>query len=231
MRFCFLGLWGYFVEAKIRPHIIFLTGGELGISKNSSVTPAENMHIRNAEASRAADFFGATTSFLNFPDLNLPFVPFEKLVFAVMLEVQKVKSDALFSFHPHEITQEFDHLDHSVAGMVTRHVGAAADVKHFFPDHTSRKSEHHSPNPDAILDKRPELYLWTSSEFMANTTLPLSAKIRQKRNQYLIDHYPSQFPASNKDTWVPIFDSITGNSSKNRKSSRKQHSENYMRVR
>lgn len=151
--------------------------------------------IRKAEAQRAANFLHASLTILSFPDLHLPFVPFESLVAAVLPLIRHLGTDALFSFDPYETTQSFDHPDHNVAGLVAKHVGAAADVKHFLPS---------SP----ALNRRPELYLWTSDSSKATVAPTITSKIKEKRNKYLIDHYPSQFQAAKKGEWTEIFSGI-----------------------
>lgn len=210
MKLYSLGLWSVFVAAGISPHIIFLTAGELGTPKNSQIQPDEMAQIREAEARSALQFLNASMTLLSFPDLQLPFVPFEELVAAVLPIIRELKTDALFSFHPYETTQEFDHPDHNVAGMVAKYVAASADVEHLLPEKPA-------------LEKRPELYLWTTDSRMANSTLQLKKKTRKNRNQYLEQQYPSQFSASNSNQWSDIFDKIT------RK--KKKHTEQYYRVR
>lgn len=166
--------------------------------------------IRQQEAVNAMHAIGASMTMLSFPDLHLPFVPFQELVKAVLPTIRSLKADAIFSFDPNELTPFFDHPDHIVAGKVAQYVGAAADVKHFMPE-------------SVPLKKRPELYLWTSDEKRANTKVSLSKNIRKKRNEYLADNYPSQFSVENKAEWQRIFTAIT------RK--KRRHSERYIKVR
>lgn len=183
--------------------------------------------LRREEARRALESLGATLTVLSFPDLNLPFVPLQEIVTAVLNVVQEKQPDALFSFHPHEITPEFDHRDHNIAGTVARQVGAAADVDYFSPGARVAPRE----KQPGVLKERPELYLWTSQNQVTHTgfrTLDLSEEVREKRNEYLIKHYPSQFRDSEKQEWIPIFDSIT-----QEKSGEEiiRHQERYLRVR
>ncbi len=183
----------------------------MGIPQTSNTLPQEMAIIRRREAEIALKVIGASMTMLSFPDLQLPFVPFEELVKAVLPIIRNLNANAIFSFDPDETTPFFDHPDHNIAGKVAKFVGAAADVKHFLPE-------------SKALTKRPELYLWSSDEKRANTKLELSKKIRKKRNQYLVENYPSQFSAQNEDEWSTIFSAIT-------KGKKKKHGERYVRVR
>jgi LmbE family N-acetylglucosaminyl deacetylase len=194
-RLCSSVVWIVFVRAQISPHLIFLTLGELGIRQDSKLMPVEMAAIRRREAEAAAAFLRASLTILSFPDLHLPFVPIENLVRAVLPIIREVQSDALFAFHPHETTRNFDHPDHNVTGLVAKHVGAAADVKHFVP--SSR-----------AMRQRPELYLWTSVKNEQTLVMKKDAAVRERRNDYLIKHYPSQFQVDQKNEWVQIFDSL-----------------------
>lgn len=152
--------------------------------------------IRKSEASKAAAFLKASLTILSFPDLHLPFIPIENLIKAVLPIIRAKKTDAIFSFHPHETTKSFDHPDHNVAGLVSKYVGAAADVKHFMPEVKSLKA-------------RPELYLWSSKKNQNHLVVHQSRKIKQQRNQYLIDNYPSQFKKIDQKKWQKIFDQLS----------------------
>jgi|GEM_PF-1799186 len=211
MNPCFSVCWSVFVKAKISPHLIFLTAGELGITLSSQLKPAEMAIIRQNEAIRAMEFLGASLTILNFPDLHLAFIPLEILISAVLPIIRADNTDAIFSFDPNETTTSFDHPDHNVAGQVAKYVGAASDVKHFFPQ-------------TEALKQRPELYLWTSKSAPANRSLQLSPAARNNRNNYLTNFYPSQFQHIQKNTWVTIFDSITH-------ATENKHEERYIKVR
>lgn len=195
MKLCSLAVWIVFVQAQISPHLIFLTLGELGISQNSNLLPAEMALIRRQEVESAARFLQASLTILSFPDLHLPFVPLETLVQTVLPIIREIKSDALFAFHPHETTKSFDHPDHNVTGLVAKHVGAAADVRHFMPE-------------SQALSQRPELYLWTSVKNEQTLVMEKGAEVKEKRNEYIIKHYSSQFQVEKKNEWVQIFDSL-----------------------
>lgn len=210
MKLCFLELWSVFVAAGVSPHIIFLTVGELGIQQGSGITPDEMRKIREREAEQALNFLNATLTILSFPDLELSFIPFEQLVLSVLSEVRQHEADVLFSFHPNEVTREFDHPDHTIAGQVARYVSAAADVEHLLPDVSAQKT-------------RPQLYLWTTEKKRANKQILLPKTVRKNRNHYLKEFYPSQFPGDSETAWKKIFDSIT--------KQKKNHIELYQKVR
>lgn len=195
MRLCFGSHWSVFVEAGISPHIIFLTAGELGIPHDSNLQPIEMAIIRQEEAAHAAEYLQATLTLLSFPDLQLPYVPIQELISAVLPIVRNTQTDALFSFDPYETTYMFDHPDHNVAGLVAKHVGAAADVTHFMPE-------------SSALSRRPELYLWTSDQNKATHQVSITEEMAERRDAFLIDHYPSQFQASKKNEWVEVFDAV-----------------------
>ncbi|GIK84257.1 MAG: hypothetical protein BroJett025_08790 [Patescibacteria group bacterium] len=169
--------------------------------------------IRKQEAEAAMQFLGASLTILRFPDLGLPFVPLQELVAAVLPIVREVGADALFSFHPKEITNYFDHPDHNRAGEVAKYVRAAADVAHYMPK-------------SAALKKRPELYLWTTKK--QKMKIHLSEQTRAHRNDYLTKCYPSQFSTETKEVWGAIFDDITNE--KHKTNEGKLHTERYKRV-
>lgn len=194
-KLCSSAVWIVFVQAQISPHLIFLTLGELGIGQDSQLVPAEMATIRRQEAEAASRALRASLTILSFPDLHLPFIPLETLVRTVLPIIREEQSDALFAFHPHETTKNFDHPDHNVTGVVAKHVGAAADVKHFMPE-------------SRALSQRPELYLWTSVKNGQAIVMEPKAEVKDRRNEYLIRHYPSQFQVEKKNQWVQIFDSL-----------------------
>ncbi len=184
--------WIVFVKAKISPHLIFLTAGELGIPQKSALKPKEMAIIRNIEAQNATSFLKASLTMLSFPDLHLPFIPIEDLVTDVMPIIRRKKTDAIFSFDPYETTHKFDHPDHNVAGIVAKYVGAATDVKNFMPEYQ-------------VLKKRPELYLWSSKQKPKNIIVKQTKKLKEKRIDYLLTHYPSQFRKTEQKDWEKIF--------------------------
>lgn len=195
MRLCSGAHWSVFVDAGISPHLIFLTAGELGISKESTIQPAEMAIIRHEEALYAAEYLNATLTLLSFPDLQLPFVPIQDLIAAVLPIIRNMHADAVFSFDPYETTHKFDHPDHNVAGLVAKHVGAAADVKHFMPESTA-------------LGQRPELYLWTSDQNKVTHQAATTPQMAERREEFLVARYPSQFQESKKGEWIEVFDAI-----------------------
>jgi LmbE family N-acetylglucosaminyl deacetylase len=214
MKPCSSAYWNVFVKANISPHLIFLTAGELGIPTNSKLLPPEMAQVRAGEAVQAMKVLKASYTLLTFPDLHLPFIPFETLVSAVLPIIRGVGSDGLFSFDPYDNQPEVDHPDHAIAGMVAKYVGASANVSHLKPEH---------PSPA----ERPELYLWTSEDKEKNHVLPLTRKARRRRNQYLIKNHPSQFQAAEKKNWIPVFNRITHTAAV----TGPQHRERYIKVR
>ncbi len=195
MRPYFLPHWSIFVESNVSVHAIYLTLGELGIPANSIISPSEMGKIRTQEIESAAVAMNITLSLLRFPDMHLPFIPMPDLITATLPIIRELNTRAVFSFHPQEITSEFDHPDHTVAGQVARHVGAAADVKHFYPN-------------TPAMTSRPELYLWTTQQKCANSTLPITPQIASRRANYLEQHHRSQFSNQDRPNWEKIFDSI-----------------------
>ncbi len=166
--------------------------------------------IRSQEASLAAQSLHAKLSLLSFPDLHLPYIALQTLVEATLPLIREHQTDALFAFDSRGIDPQIDHLDHFVAGLVARQIGAAADVKHYLPD---------SP----ALSKRPALYLRTTTE-TATYHVPLSKKTRQRHNDYLINTHASQFSVTNQSEWVKIFDQLT-------QTKTGRHTERYFKVR
>jgi LmbE family N-acetylglucosaminyl deacetylase len=186
--------------------------GELGIPQaRTDLNPEKMATIRKNEAENMALALGFTLTTLHFPDMKLPFIPMEVLIKHTLPIIRELNTKAIFSFHPYETTRSFDHPDHNIAGLVARHVAAASDVSHFYP---------HSP----AMRERPQLHLWTTEPSLANRRLRLTKKIRDKRSQHLIQHYPSQFQKSERLNWQPIFERIT-------RENTKQHSELYKQVR
>lgn len=176
------------------------------------MTPEQLKQVRRVEFSNAARSLPITPDIHDLGDLQLSFQPFENLVLEVLKVVRRQHFAALFSFHPHEVTPRFDHPDHHLSGEITQFVGATADVTHFHPEIPA-------------MERRPELYLWTTITHLASQHLLLTVEQRQRRDQYLIDHYSSQFTLDQKDQWAPIFDQITYDKASG------EHQEKWLRVR
>lgn len=168
--------------------------------------------VRKAEAIRAAAALGVQTLFLEFADLGLSFIPFEILVKAVLEIVRGYSIDVLASFHPHDVTPEIDHPDHTTAGNIARFVSAVADVAHFMPEVAASLT-------------RPELWLWTSRDQLATEVLELNPGDSERFADYLLQQYPSQFEKNSQHRWQQIFDRIRTTTSDNRQLER------YQRVR
>lgn len=176
------------------------------------MTPEQLKQVRRVEFSNAARSLPITPDIHDLGDLQLSFQPFEQLVVEMLKVIRSHQFAALFSFHPSEITPRFDHPDHLMAGKLTQFVGATADVHHFHPEFPA-------------THQRPELYLWASVDHLASHHLLLTVEHRQRRDQYLVDHYPSQFILDQKDQWAPIFDQITYDKASG------EHQEKWLRVR
>lgn len=201
----YFGRWrSIFVEAGVPLTVIALTLGEVGIpSEWPSVTPEQMKQIRRNEFTHSMEALGTSGIALDHGDLRMSLAPPEPAVKDVLKIVREQQFGVLFSFHPYEVTPVFDHPDHNTAGIVTKLVAAAADVRHFYPEYPA-------------MSERPELFFWTSDTKTATQKLPLPAGARKRRNQHLIEQYPSQFAAAEKREWTTIFDRITNGKHKHR---------------
>lgn len=208
----YFGVWrSIFVEAGVPLTVIALTMGEVGIPSHwSTVTPIEMKNIRREEFLHSLQSIGAMGISLDYPDLHVSLTPIEPVVQTTLKTVRDNKFGVLFSFHPNEVTPLFDHPDHNTAGVITKIVAAAADVKHFYPEYPA-------------MQKRPELYVWTTDTHTATHKLPLPKAARERRNTHLVTHYPSQFSRENQSEWTVIFDRITHGNHK--------HRELYLKIR
>lgn len=165
-------------------------------SEQPHITPEIMGATREKEAVAMANALGISLTILKFPDMGLPFISLEVLIHHTLPIIRELHTKALFSFHPYEMTPYFDHPDHNIAGQVAKHIGAAADVKHFMPD-------------GQVVSNRPDLYFWTSKSKNANRYIPLSARLRLLRDQHLATYHQSQFKLKDRPVWRPIFDQIT----------------------
>ncbi|MBP9817543.1 PIG-L family deacetylase [Candidatus Shapirobacteria bacterium] len=134
--------------------MILLTKGEKG----------KNPKKRVGELGVAMNSWGFDYKILNFPDLELAYVPLKKMVDKVRNIVDKNKITDLVSFSPFELTYGFDHPDHNIAGEVTRLVSTGM-------------SGHRG------------LRLWKSENNLQSSDFNL---LLEQRIQYVQRFYPSQ---------------------------------------
>ncbi len=204
--------WSAFVDAGIPVTVILLTLGELGIPKDErGITPQTMRDVRFGEFDRATNALGVSREIMPFADLYMSEGAIGPLIPPVLSVVREKKFGVIFSFHPQEITPEFDHPDHQTAGMIARTVGAASDVLHYHPE-------------CGEMEHRPSLYLWTTDGTKATHSITLSDETRRNRNTYLSGYYPSQFPLGTQPEWERVFDRITGDGNGG-------HRELYLKVR
>lgn len=165
---------------------------------------------RVREFNAGTNSLGIQPKQFDFGDGMLDFQSLETMVKEVLQFVRAHQFAAIFSFHPQEITMQFDHRDHEVAGRIAQHVGEKMDVQGYAPEFPA-------------TEFRPDLYLWTTDKYRATHRKRISKKDRKKRNNYAKEFYPSQFHHQNKKRWSRIFDTIT--------KKEKVHQEFWMRVR
>ncbi len=196
-----------------------LTLGELGIPQGADITPEQMKGIRQAEFTKATESRKIMTEILDIGDLQLTTHPFEELLCKLLEVIRRINPAALFTFHPYEVTPAFDHPDHNVSGKLVLHAGAVADVAYKYPEISA-------------LHFRPELYLWTTRKDLATHRINLEKQARYRRNQYLVDYYPSQFSKQTQPEWSQIFDRINTDQAKKKKNNKKsKYREYWMKVR
>jgi len=164
------------------------------------------------------DSLGADYEIMGYGDFGLAMMPFRNLAMPLLNLLRQKDFAAIFSFHPYEITPNFDHPDHNIAGEAARFAAAGQDVENLKTGPYIASSDSYG-----ATESRPELYLWTTDKSKATHKQKLTKKSRKKRNKYLQKQYPSQFPRQSKKRWGRIFDKITENG--------KSHSEFYQQVR
>lgn len=171
--------------------VVSATHGELGIQEHmKGTTPEQMAQIRADEFKNAMTHLGVKSYILRgFEDSKLPRDQWA-LNQAILAIVQRENPDSVDSFFEYEISDYYDHLDHNAVGQTVRYASQMA---------ASGKNK---------LERRPQLSLWTTNIFFANTYLRVSEKTREWRNNYLAQFYPSQFPKESMDQWSQYFDSI-----------------------
>lgn len=175
--------------------------------------------IRQAEFKKATELRSIKTEILDLGDLQLTTYPFEELLYKLLEVTRRIHPAALFAFHPYEITPNFDHPDHNVSGRLALHAGAIADVAHKYPEISA-------------VTSRPELYLWTTRKDLATHKIELEKKARYRRNEYLVEYYPSQFSLETQPEWSQIFDRINTDQAKKKKNNmQSKYREYWIKVR
>lgn len=172
--------------------------------------------IRRKEFENATASLGIKTEILDWGDLKLSEKPFTELLVELLKIVRRLDPAVVFSFDPFEMTRDFDHPDHELAGQLARRIGATSDVEHYCPEQPA-------------MEIRPELFLWTTKRQRADYQVKVSQKSMARRDAYAVKHYPSQFSAETQPEWRKIFDRINGvkRNGKKKKSGR----EYWIRVR
>lgn len=186
------------LEVGIPITVLTLTLGELGETKDKpDIYPEEMGRLRHSEFLSLTGALGIKAEKKDFPDteLSAPQI-LEQAKKVVLGFVRENKFGVIFSFHPNEVTPEFDHPDHNAAGEIARYAGAFSAVKNKITD-------------TPPVSKRPELYLWTSNPELATHHILLTRNLEQSRKKHLADYYPSQFTGNAMGKWGVIFDGIT----------------------
>lgn len=192
--------WGalnYLIKAGISITVLTLTLGELGETKDKqNISPVEMGKIREKEFYSSTKARGLQSHKRLFPDTGLsrPDI-LEQAKHEALEFVRENKFGVIFSFHPFEITPEFDHPDHNAAGEIARYVSAVSAARNL---HT-----------DALpLESRSSLYLWTSNPEFATHRILFTPKMEKDRKIHLAKYYQSQFPGDSMNRWGVIFDGI-----------------------
>lgn len=219
MRFCSGVYWSAFVEAHVPITGIVFTLGELGIIADSDLTPAQMANIRWLEFMNAMRHWGAEPMLMSssdgtpFGDTQLALMPFAELATSLLSVVLQKQLALLISFSPIELTKHIDHPDHRVVGEVVQWVGALADVR-YLPQSAHREK----------LTKRPQLLYWTTNSSLSTHAFKFGKKARERRDEYLLRYYPSQFSEESHAHWRSLFDDLFSGSGK------KQY-EQYQKIR
>lgn len=195
---CYLVLWSVFVEAGILPHNIFiliLSKGERGVPKHLTVSLTEMAEIRRKEFDTAVGSLGFSHSILDFPDTEIE-DNIQEVRTIILGFIRRLSIDLVLSFHPEEYTPHVDHPDHNAAGKATRYAASYADIGNLLPEIQA-------------LEKRPELFFWTTALHLATHYVGFNAEVFNKWMKYL-EYYQSQFSGSDhenvvEEVFVPIF--------------------------
>ncbi len=212
-------------KAGVPITVIVMTLGELGSLHGvpeSELTNERVKEVRRKELENGMKAIGASYEILPFADFALRYEAPEKLEVALLDVVRRIQPAAIFSFLDQEVTFQFDHPDHNTTGHLARVVGAGSDMQRY-------PNKENFPNAVPAMDRRPELYLWTTDKGVATHTVKLTKPERRTRNEYLKTHYPSQFSEADEKNWSKIFDNIT--KKKKSKKGKKKQREYFKRVR
>ncbi len=181
-----------------------MTLGDLGsVDGQTELNPSEVAEIRKKEFAQAMTSLGIAYEVMGFGDFSLSTMPFRNIALPLLNLLRAKDLGAIFTFHPYEITPNFDHPDHNLTGEATRFAAAGQDVKNLKTGPLSDDQVEVSATVD-----RPELYFWTTNESQSTHQLKIGKKSRQRRRNYLSENYPSQFPRQTQKRWGTIFDSF-----------------------
>lgn len=164
------------------------------------LTPEQVAEWRRQEFVGAMQQLGVQAEVLNFADFGLATLPFRNLALPLLNLLRGHDFGAVFTFHPYEITAEFDHPDHNRTGEATRFAATAQNVKNLATPPLIDSKTH------PATATRPDLFFWTTDKTQATHQQKLGKKARKRRNRYLKENYPSQFPAAKEKRWGTIFD-------------------------
>jgi LmbE family N-acetylglucosaminyl deacetylase len=176
--------------------------GDLGsIDGQPDLSPAKVAEVRRQEFTKAMTSLGIAYEVFEFGDFSLSTMPFRNIALPLLNSLREKDLAAVFTFHPYEITPNFDHPDHNLTGEATRFAASGQDVKNLKVGSLADGKTEFPATTD-----RPELYFWTTNEDQATHQLKIGKKSSRRRQKYLSENYPSQFPRQTKKRWGTIFD-------------------------
>ncbi len=171
------------------------------VSGQPDLNPHEVAEIRRLEFAQAMTSLGIAYEIFEFGDFSLATMPFRNIALPLLNLLREKDLAAIFTFHPYEITPDFDHPDHNLTGEAARFAATGQNIKHLkVGPQANGKQEVQATN------SRPELYFWTTNESQATHQIKVGKKSNKRRQKYLSENYPSQFPRQTKKHWGTIFD-------------------------
>lgn len=198
MEGLFWGLLVTLLDTQVHLTLVSLTDGEKGVPSGSALTPEKVRSIRRAEQQKSLATLGITdVIYLGLPDLELHKVPEEEKLRRLITAVRAVKPGAIVTFDPLSQPKVLRHVDHEEMGRLIRHVGDGSDVERFFFDVKFTRLV------------RPELWFLTFNQYLATHQIPFPPQLKERRNQHLREHFPTQFPPETEERWKVLFDANT----------------------